>query len=233
MGAGDDVGGPSGEHHSSVSHGPATVTAMRSVPWWAALSASAAPVVLIGGWTVAAARQPSEFSSVRDTISALAAHGATDRWIMTTALAGLGVCHTVTALGLRPAAVPGRIALAIGGFANVAVAIFPQPDGGSSPAHVRAAAVNFVAMAVWPALAWRRSRPVPFGLSLPVALTAAGALSASVFWFASELYGDGDAIGLSERVAAGAQALWPLVIVLSARRSLPNSSGQITADDGP
>lgn len=192
---------------------------MRPVPLWAVVSATAAPVLLIGGWTVAAARQPSDFDSVRDTISALAAHGATDRWVMTTALAGLGACHVVTALGLRPAALPGRVALAIGGLANIAVAAFPQPDSGSSPAHVRAATVGFVALALWPALAARRDRPVPFGLSLPVALTAAGALLAVLGWFGSELYGDGDYVGLSERALAGAQALWPLVIAVSARRA--------------
>lgn len=191
---------------------------MRTVPWWAALSSSAAPTVLIGGWTVAAARQPDGFSSVRDTISALAAHGATDRWIMTAALAGLGACHAVTALGLRQAAVPGRIVLGIGGLATTAVAAFPQPDGGSSPAHVGAAAIGFATLALWPALAWRRDRPMPFGLSLPVALGASGVLIGLLGWFASELYGDGDAIGLSERMVAGAQALWPLAVVISARR---------------
>lgn len=197
---------------------PATVTCMQPVPRWAMLSATAAPVLLIGGWTVAAARQPAGFNSVRDTISALAAIGATDRWIMTAALGGLGLCHVVTAIGLRSAALPGRVVLVIGGLANIAVAAFPQPEGGSSPAHVWAAAVGFVALAVWPALAWRRDRPAPFGLLLPVALTAAAVLVALICWFASELYGEGNYVGLSERMAAGAEAFWPLVVVISARR---------------
>jgi len=192
---------------------------MRPLPWWAVLSATAAPVLLIGGWTVAAIRQPAEFDSVRDTISALAAYGANDRWIMTTGLAGLGVCHVVTALGMRPAALPGRMMLAIGGLATIAVAAFPQPEVGSSPAHVRAATVGFVALAGWPALAWRRGGPVPFGLSFPVATAAAVALLGLTCWFATELYGDGDLVGLSERMTAGAQALWPLVVVISGRRT--------------
>jgi len=192
---------------------------MRPAPWWAVLSASAAPVLLIGGWTVAAALQPAGFNSVRDTISALAAYGATDRWVMTSALAGLGVCHAVTALGLRPAALPGRLMLAVGGMANVAVAAFPQPDDGSSVAHFWAATVGFVALALWPALALQRNDPVPFGLSLPAALAAAGVLLVLTCWFASELYGGGDRVGLSERAAAGAQALWPLVIATAAHRA--------------
>lgn len=202
----------------------ATVSRMRPVPWWAVLSATAAPVLLIGGWTVGAARQPAEFNSVRDTISALAAHGATDRWIMTTGLAGLGVCYLVTAAGLRPAALPGRIMLAIGGLANLAVAAFPQPEIGSSAAHVRAATVNFLIMAVWPALSWRRDRSAPLALRLSVACAAAAVMLGLVSWFAIELYDEGDYVGLSERVAAGAQALWPLVVVISARRR-PSSRG--------
>ncbi|MDQ3154878.1 MAG: DUF998 domain-containing protein, partial [Actinomycetota bacterium] len=90
---------------------------MPSVPRWAVVSAAAAPVLLIGGWTLAATRQPAGFDSAVDTISALAAYGAADRWIMTAGLAGLGACHVVTALGLRSAALPGRLVLATGGVA--------------------------------------------------------------------------------------------------------------------
>ena len=47
------------------------------------VSSAAAPVLLIGGWTVAAGRQRGGFDPVVETISALAAHGADDRWLMT------------------------------------------------------------------------------------------------------------------------------------------------------
>lgn len=189
--------------------------AVRSVPWWTVLSAAAAPVLLIGGWTLAAARQPGGFDSTTETISALAAYGAADRWIMTTGLAGLGACHVITALGLRPAALPGRLVLAAGGLATVLVAAFPLPDEGSSTAHVLAAAVAFPALSVWPALAWRRgSRWLPAGVSVGAAAVLLGLLG----WFAVELYGAGRQLGLSERVLAGAQALWPLAAVLLARR---------------
>ncbi|MDP9406548.1 MAG: DUF998 domain-containing protein, partial [Actinomycetota bacterium] len=78
------------------------------VPWWGVVSAAAAPVLLVGGWTVAAARQVPAVDPTVVTISALAARGATDRWLMTAALAGVGACHAVTALALRPAALAGR-----------------------------------------------------------------------------------------------------------------------------
>src|SRR5947209_5157235 len=123
---------------------------MRSVPWWAVLSSALAPVLLIGGWTLAAARQGPGFSSVRDTISALAGRAATDRWLMTVALVGVGVCHLATAAGLRPAAPAGRVILAIGGVATLVVAAFPVPAAGISRPHTAAAWLAFTALAVWP-----------------------------------------------------------------------------------
>ncbi|MFC5946093.1 DUF998 domain-containing protein, partial [Micromonospora harpali] len=106
---------------------------MRVVPPWALLSAGAAPMFLVGGWLLGAARQPGGFDQVSGTISALAAVGAADRWIMTLGLVGLGLCHCVTAAGLRPLAVGGRALLALGGVATLAVAAFPLPaDGGSA-----------------------------------------------------------------------------------------------------
>jgi len=38
-------------------------------------------------------------------------------------------------------------------------------------------------------------------------------------WFFTELLMGGQRVGLAERVAAGAQAVWPLAVVLSVRRA--------------
>jgi Protein of unknown function (DUF998) len=192
---------------------------MRRVPWWAVLSSAMAPVFLIGGWTLAAALQPPGYSPVRDTISALAGLGATDRWVMTAGLAGLGICHVVTALGLRPAAAAGRLLLAAGGVATVLVAAFPLPPVGTSHAHRLAAGVGLTALALWPALAWRTGRPVPWGLRPLVGVLAAAVLLGLLGWFAAELYRDGPLVGLTERFLAGTEALWPLAVVLTARRT--------------
>jgi hypothetical protein len=187
------------------------------VPWWGLVSSSAAPVLLVGGWTVAASRQRGGFDSATETISALAAHGADDRWVMTTALAGLGLCHMVSAAAVRDAAPAGRTALAVGGLATLLVAATPLPaDGDGSPGHTAAAGCAFLALAVWPALSWR---PAAVGLLRPVpSLTAAAVLCGLVTWFGVELVADAGRIGLSERAAAGAQALWPLCVVWGARR---------------
>jgi hypothetical membrane protein len=183
------------------------------------LSAALAPVFLIGGWTVAGALQPASYSSARDTISSLAGLGATDRWVMTIGLACLGVCHLVTALGLRPAATAGRLLLAAGGLATVLVAVFPVPRVGPSEIHSVVAGIGLMTLAIWPAVAWRDGRPVPSALRPAVSIVAATVLLGLLGWFAVQLYRDGPWIGLTERLAAGAQALWPFVVALNARRA--------------
>lgn len=196
----------------------ATCEALPSwlVKWWVFLSASAAPLLLIGGWTVAAARQPAGFDPTVDTISALAGLGAADRWLMTLALLGVGIAHLTTAVGLCPAGLNGRVLLGLGGFATMLVAAFPLPVTGSSGAHTMAATVAFVALAAWPALASRRAvrGPVPWALRPRPSLVAAAVLLGLVGWFAIAL-GTGLSVGLAERVAAGAQALWPFVVAVS------------------
>ena len=188
---------------------------MRRVPWWGVLSSAAAPVLMIGGWTAAAALQPGSFDQVTGTISALAGYGATDRWVMTLALAGVGVCHVGTALALRPAATPGRLTLAAGGLATALVAASPLPaGGGGSERHTIAAAIGFITLAFWPVLSARREPSVPSVLRPRTCAGATVVLFALLVWFGAELMGGGQ-VGLSERVIAAAESLWPLAVVLT------------------
>ena len=108
---------------------------MRAIPWWVVAAACAAPVVLIGGFSVATALQPPSYDPVRDTISELAGQGATDSWVMTSALAGVGLCFLLTAIGLRSARPVGRALLAAGGVAVLLIAVFRQPHRGYSLPH--------------------------------------------------------------------------------------------------
>ena len=187
-----------------------------STPWWAVLSSAAAPVLLIGGWTLAARRQPDGYDSTVETISSLAGLAARDRWLMTAALLGVGVCHMVTAMGLTAAAVAGRIVLGLGGVATVLVAMFPLPAVAGSAVHNAAAGVAFTAIAVWPAFGWRRGDSAPPPLRPAPSVVVTAVLLGLVGWFATTL-DTGERTGLSERVAAAAQALWPLVVVVSSR----------------
>ena len=170
-----------------------------------------APTVLIGGWTLAASRQRGGFDAVRETISALAAHGADDRWLMTGALAVLGGAHVATAAGLEEAEPAGRVVLAVGGVTTALVAAFPQP----SPGHFPAATASFVALAVWPALSG-----LPTGAA---GRWATVGLLALLGWLTVEL-GGRELIGVSERVVAAAEALWPLAVVLAVRRASVRAS---------
>ncbi len=204
----------------------APVVSRRSeVPWWAALSSLLAPVLLVGGWTLAARLQTHGFDSVSGTISDLAALDADARWVMTVGIAGTGVCHLVTAAGLRPAAVPGRRLLAAGGVATVLVAVFPLPaGGGSSSLHAASAVAGFVLLSVWVVPARRYGSGVPWGLRSAVAVRAAAVLGAlTIVFFAAALLAS-PWVGLAERAAAGSQALWPLAVVWSARRRRPGGS---------
>jgi len=197
---------------------------MRRVPWWALVSSLAAPLLLIGGWTVAAAVQPRPFDPVIRTISDLAASDTPERWLMTIALFGVGVSHLVTASGLRPARDEGRLVLGLGGLSTLLVAAFPLPTGGgSSTTHTAAAAVSFVSLAVWPAFGCTgrlgREKPQAALLAARVCGSVTGMLLLTVAWFFTELLVSGQRVGLAERVAAGAQALWPLAVVVSVRAS--------------
>jgi hypothetical membrane protein len=199
------------------------VVVVRVVPWWGVVSSAAAPVLLVGGWTVAARLQPRSFNAVASTISALAADGAADRWVMTLVLLAVGVCDVVTGLALRPAATPGRIILIVGGMAGVLVAANPEPAGGGSLAHAFWATIGFIALTAWPPGGLTRGSSVPGGLRPAVSAVAAGALLGLLVWFAAELMTRGAQVGLAERVLTEAQAVRPLAVVVTCWRSVAST----------
>jgi len=188
---------------------------MRGVAWWGVVSAVAAPVLLIGGWTVAAGLQP-RFDPVADTVSALAAIGATDRWVMSLVFVLVGACYIVTALALRPAKTSGRMILIAGAIAGMLVAANPEHAGGlGSVPHFVFASLGFAGLTLWPAAAARRGPAVPWGLRPAPAAAAVAAQFALLAWFGTELILGAHQVGLAERIMGGAQAAWPLAVVLS------------------
>ena len=211
---------------------------VRRVPWWGVVSSLAAPLLLMGGWTLAAAVQPVPFDSVVLTISDLAALDTPHRWLMTSALIGVGLAHLTTAWALGCAATAGRVVLGLGGAATLLVAAFPLPsDGSSSSAHTATAAIAFLSLALWPWFAWNRPRvprrTAPLLLGPAVSAAATVTLLMALALFVAEQFVSGQRVGLAERVAAGAQALWPLAVVLSARLSRPNLARDGAASDRP
>ncbi|WP_354639191.1 DUF998 domain-containing protein [Kitasatospora camelliae] len=198
---------------------------MRLVPWWAVVSAVCAPLLLVGGWAVAGLLHGPGYDPVTETISLLARRGAPDRWVMGAALMALGVCDIVTALGLRPAFLLGRIVLAAGGVTSVLVSLSPVPHQGASHLHGMTVVVGFSLLALWPCLAAVRRRSPPWALRPGPAALATASMLLGAAWFMLELRHHG-AAGAVERLVTAAQAAWPLVVVLSCLRHAATGSAR-------
>src|SRR5689334_17841616 len=125
------------------------VMTVRNAPWWGLLSSGLAPVLMVGGWMVATSLQPRSVDPVAETVSALAAVDAAERWVMTVTFLAVGVCYIATGLALRPAGAAGRLILVAGAGVGTLVAAFPQPaDGGGSLLHAIWASAGFCALTV-------------------------------------------------------------------------------------
>jgi len=191
--------------------------AVKAIPWWVVAAAGAAPVLLIGGFFVATAIQPASYNPVRDTISELAGQGATDSWVMTSALAGVGFCYLLAALGLQPAGRVGRVLLAGGGVAVLLIALFRQPHRGYSLPHELAVIAAALTCCTWPVFASHRRHPALLLTRTP-SIAAAGVSLGLVAWYALESHGA--LLGLAERCAATAPPLWLLAVAIATRRTL-------------
>lgn len=190
---------------------------MRAIPWWTVVAASASPVLLIGGFLAATAMQPASYSPIRDTISELAGRGATDSWVMTSALAGLGLCYLLAALGLQPARGAGRVLLGGGGVATLLIAMFRQPRHGYSLAHELAVIATVLTCCTWPVFASRRRHPALLLTRAP-SFAAVGVSLGLAAWYGLE--SNGALLGLAERCAAAAPPLWLFAVVVTTRRTL-------------
>jgi uncharacterized protein DUF998 len=209
------------------------VTAVRNVPWWGLLSSGAAPVLMVGGLTVATGLQPRSVDPMAETVSALAAVDAAERWVMTVTFLAVGVCYIATGLALRPAGAAGRLILVAGAGVGMLVAAFPQPADGGSLLHAIWASAGFCALTVWPAAAWRRGPRVPWALRPAVCAIAAAMLVLLLAWFAAEVVTGGGHAGLAERTLGVAQAVWPLTVVLSCRHLARAASAHPPAPPEP
>jgi hypothetical membrane protein len=191
----------------------------QAAPVWAVVSAGLSPVLVTGGWLVADALQPASYSPIRKTISALAGHGGTDRWVMTGALLLVGGCHLVTAAGLSGVRASARVLLIIAGMASIGIAASPEPVVGSTPQHLAWTALGAVAIAVWPAFTARAS-PRPRILNRYGSAAVTAVFLALLCWLAAETQG-GSVLGLAERLTTSVQTSWPFIVALALRRGTP------------
>ncbi|WP_320781115.1 DUF998 domain-containing protein [Streptomyces sp. CRN 30] len=213
---------------------------MRNVPSWALVSSGCAPAALIAGWTLAALPEGPAYDPLTQTISVLGAYGTPGYWVMTGAFLALGVCHLLTAWGLRTVPTAGRLALGGGGLAAFLVVLLPAPASGGSLSHGTAAAIGFTLLTAWPLLVARpgaasgtgagaRPTPVPWALRPVPAIAVSVAMTAGGIWFMVAMQ-RGGAAGLAERLVTTAQSAWPLVVVVSCRRSAARAQGDGTPD---
>jgi hypothetical membrane protein len=194
---------------------------MRFVPRWVLLSSGCAPVLLIAGWTGAALFEGSSYDPVTQTISVLGAYGAAGFWVMTATFLALGVCHLLTAWGLRPAATAGRVALGGGGVAALALVVLPAPSSGGSLRHGAVVVVGFTLLAVWPVLAVNGDPTAPWALRLAPSIVVTALMAAGGVWFLIEIQRQGGP-GVAERVVTSVQSVWPFVVAASCLRHSPD-----------
>ncbi|MER7489983.1 DUF998 domain-containing protein [Streptomyces sp. NPDC126497] len=197
---------------------------MLLVPRWVLFSSGCAPVLLTGGWVIAGSLEGPAYDPASQTISVLAAYGAAGSRVMTAVFLALGACHLLTAWGLRAAATAGRVALAGGGAAALAVALLPVPSSGGSLRHGAAAAAGFALLALWPLLAAGRGGAAPWALRPAVSSVATASMVVGAAWFLVEMHRQGMA-GVAERVVTTLQSLWPFVVVVSCLRHVAGDGG--------
>ena len=188
------------------------------VPRWAVLSAGLSPVLATGGWLVAEAVQPASYSPIRQTVSVLAGHAGTDRWIMTGALFLVGGCQLVTAWGLAGTRVPARILLAVAGLSSIGIAASPEPARGSTSQHLARTALGAVALAIWPAFVARRAPPRPLILSSYGCAVVTAVFIALLGWLVVETQGGSD-LGLAERLFLSIETCWPFIVAIALRQT--------------
>jgi hypothetical protein len=202
----------------------------RTVPRWVVGTALLEPVVLVGGWLMAGALQPASYSPVRETISVLAGHSGTDRWVMTAALALVGGCQIATGAGLAGARTPARILLILAGLATLGIAATPEPATGPTSRHLAFAVSSIVTTAFWPVFVARRAPVRPWILSVCGCATVTVIFAGLSGWLLLVARDGGADLGLVERLTSAVLGLFPLVVVLALRQD--NSSQALAGSYG-
>ncbi|MDX6334706.1 MAG: hypothetical protein QOG05_2046 [Streptosporangiaceae bacterium] len=202
----------------------------RTVPPWAIVSAGLTPILLTGGWLVAGALQPASYSPIRDTVSVMAGHAGTDRWVMTGALLLVGGCHLVTAAGLGGIRVSARVLLILAGLSSIGIATSPEPIVGSTPQHLAWTSFGAAIITVWPAFAARPGSAQPLILSRRGSAVVTAVFIALLCWLVTETQGGSD-LGMAERLISSVQTSWPFVVAVvlwrhTARARRPGLPGE-------
>jgi Protein of unknown function (DUF998) len=196
------------------------------VAGWAVGTALLAPVVLVGGWLIADALQPASYSPMRQTMSVLAGHSGTDRWVMTAALLAVGTCQIATGAGLTGVGMPARVLLILTGLSTVGIAATPEPATGPTSRHLVFAVGCVVTTAVWPVLVARRGPAQSWILSVCGCAAVTVVFAGLSCWLLIAARDGGGDLGMVERLTSAVQGLFPLVVALALRQTAPEAASQ-------
>jgi hypothetical membrane protein len=189
-----------------------------SLARWAVVSTALAPLLMFSAWLVAEALQPTSYSPLHSSISGLAALGATDRWIVTSALFLVAACFFVTAACLPSLRMSARIVLLIAGLSSIGIAVSPQPVHGSNAQHLVWTSLGAAAITVWPAFTASRAPSPPLILQARSAAAVTVVFLVLSAWLTAETQ-HGAALGLAERLVSGIQVTWPFVVALTLQKA--------------
>jgi hypothetical protein len=154
---------------------------------------------------------------MRQTMSVLAGHSGTDRWVMTAALVLVGSCQIATGAGLTAVRMPARILLILTGLSTLGIAATPEPATGPTSRHLAFAVSCVVTTAVWPVLVARRAPAQSWILSVYGCATVTVIFAGLSLWLLiAARYGGGN-LGMVERLTSAVQGLFPLVVALALR----------------
>ncbi len=170
------------------------------------------PAAFIGAWTIGAAVTTSDYSSIDDAISRLAAVGADTRALMTAGFVAFGIGLPVYASALRRV-VSGSawMTAAATGIATLAVATTPLDRSATVDTwHGVAAGIGYVTLAATPLLAAR-----PLSQQGQRALAAAGVVAGAVSAISLVLTTTGLPTGLFQRVGLTATDIWIVTSALA------------------
>jgi hypothetical protein len=189
-------------------------SARVSLSRWAVVSTALAPLVMTAAWLAAETLQPRSYSPLHSSISGLAALGATDRWIVTSALLFVGACYFVTAGCLPSLRRRARFVLLIAGISSIGIAVSPQPADGSSAMHLVWTCLGAAAITVWPAFTASRAPSPPLILRARSAVVITAVFLVLSAWLTAETQ-HGSALGLTERLVSGIQITWPFIVAVA------------------
>jgi hypothetical protein len=200
----------------------------QPIAWWVFACAALIPVLLTSAWMIAGAVAPASYDPVRQTVSALAGHAGTHRWIVTVALIAVGPCYFAVAAGITILNRWARIGLVVSGVASVGVALCPEPVVGSTVQHMTFTAIGASSIAVWPALTVQRDNPASVLTTAPVVAIVTSVFLAMLGWLVYEAQG-GEAVGLVERLDCTIQVVWPFVVALAVRNGARGGVARVAA----